>query len=775
MRTVSKWNSGWGFRKGETNDGDGAWECVTLPHTWNAADGQDGGSDYYQGVAWYQKTLTKDAGAKQVFLRFGAVSKTAEVWCNGTLCGSHRGGFSAFTVDLTPHLIDGENEILVKADNGADLPVYPGQADFTFFGGIYRDVELICFDTAEHFDVAGCGTDAIFVDTAVREPGKRAVTLSGDGRVKIRVCVTGGESVRASIYDAEGNCVAETGDAAVCGIGQQAKTAPATGAITEVTLEAVVPKAHLWNGLKDPYLYRVCATLSAGGQTADSITASFGFRGYLVDAEKGFFLNGASYPLRGVCRHQDRENMGWAITEREHLSDMAVIREIGANTIRLAHYQQAPYFYDLCDRNGLIVWAEIPFISVYDAREEADENLRQQLRELILQNYNHPSICFWGLANELGIGGESEAMYAILRELHQTAGELDGARLTTIANVGMTKTDSPLFHISDLTSYNEYMGWYEGTADDHGAFCDERHAQIPDIPLAVSEYGADSVLRWHSAEPKVKDYTEEYQAIVHEKAYADFEKRPYLWATWLWNQFDFAADGRDEGGCQGRNNKGLVTFDREVKKQAFYFYKACWSSEPFVYICGKRFTRRAEDHIAVKVYSNQPEVKLWVNGVYAGAKQGRHVFTFEQVALTGRFTELFVKTPDGCTDTLIIEHVEESPEEYVYKEEKKISGAVAQWFANLLPEGDAVTKEIVIRDGYLSVDESMDVISRYPEAMEAVQELITAPLSAANPAMAGRFSAGGALTFTSIWHHISKMLPDEAYYLLNERLNKIPK
>ncbi len=795
MRTVWKWNSDWGFRKGETKDGNEAWECVTLPHTWNAADGQDGGSDYYQGAAWYQKTLTKEERWKQVYLRFGAVSKTAEVWCNGTLCGSHRGGFAAFTVDLTPYLADGENEILVKADNSADLPVYPEQADFTFFGGIYRDVELICFDTEAHFDVAGCGTDAIFVDTAVREPDRRAVKLPEDGCVKIRVCVTGGARVRAKIYDADENCVAETGDAAVCGVpadagdstvrgsvtgrtGGRAAGGSVTGqpgAVTVLCLEAVVPDARRWKGAEDPYLYRVCAELFEGDAAVDCIEASFGFREFSVDAEKGFFLNGASYPLRGVCRHQDREHMGWALTEREHLSDMAVIREIGANTIRLAHYQQSPYFYDLCDRNGLIVWAEIPFISVYDPREEADENLRQQLRELILQNYNHPSVCFWGLANELGIGGESEAMYAILRELQQTAKELDAGRLTTIANVGMTKTDSPLFHISDLTSYNEYMGWYEGTADDHGTFCDERHAQIPDIPLAVSEYGADSVLSWHSEEPKVKDYTEEYQAIVHEKAYAAFEKRPYLWATWLWNLFDFAADGRDEGGCQGRNNKGLVTFDRQTRKQAFYFYKACWSSEPFVYICGKRFTKRAKDEITVKVYSNQPAVKLWVNGVYAGETSGRCVFTFEQVALSERFTELYVKTPDGCSDTLIIERVDAAPEEYIYKEEKKISGEVAQWFANLVPAGDTIVKEIVIREGYLSVDDSMDVLCRYKEAQEALQELIVTPLAAANPAMAGRFSAGGALTFTSIWHHIGKMLPDEAYYLLNERLNKIPK
>lgn len=586
---------------------------------------------------------------------------------------------------------------------------------------------------------------------------------AGDGHVEIETFVTGGDAVCAEIFDAEGNCAASSGRIEIGPAGES------------VRLALDVQKVHRWNGCADPYLYCAVLCLCKGDAVMDRICVDFGFREYSVSAAEGFILNGSSYPLHGVCRHQDRENMGWAITEREHLTDMALIREIGANTIRLAHYQQAPFFYDLCDRNGMVVWAEIPFISVYDAREEADENLRRQLRELILQNYNHPSICFWGLANELGIGGESEAMYAILRELHRTAKELDPTRLTAIANVGMTQTDSALFHISDLTSYNEYMGWYEGTADDHGAFCDERHGQMPDVPLAISEYGAESILRWHSAEPKVKDYTEEYQALVHEKAYAAFENRPYLWATWLWNMFDFAADARDEGGCKGRNNKGLVTFDRAVKKQAFYFYKACWGAEPFVYLCGKRFTKRAGHTADIRVYSNRACVELWVNGRYAGRREGARVFAFEGIELDRPLNEIVAKTPDGCADMLILEQVEQFPEEYTYKEEKQVAGAVAQWFAKVSGSGAQVPKEIVVREGYLSVDDSMEDIFRYPEGRQAVQELIAAPLALANPAMAERLSGGGALTFTAVWHHINRMLPDEVYYLLNERLNQIKK
>ena len=754
MRNVIKWNEHWKFVKGECCQ-DAEWEEVTLPHTWNALDGQDGGNDYYQGVAWYQKIFSLEKGWKEIYIRFGAVNKCAEVWCNGKAVGVHQGGFSAFTFDLTPYLQNGDNEILVKADNSNELPIYPRNADFTFFGGIYREVELICFDEIVHFDVTRFGTDAIFV------------TPSEDGTVIVDTYVMTGSSICAEIFDRNEKSVANSNEIAIEKHHLEGEP---------VRLSLKVPKVHRWNGIEDPYLYEVKVFLSGQG-VQDVVTASFGFREYTVSSTQGFFLNDASYPLHGVCRHQDREDMGWAITEREHLEDVALIREIGANTIRLAHYQQAPFFYDLCDRNGMVVWAEIPFISVYDNREEADENLKEQMRELVLQNYNHPSICFWGIANEVGIGGESEPMYQILKELNRLTKELDPSRLTVIANVGMTKTSSPLFHITDLTSYNEYKGWYEGTMEEHGEFCDERHHEIPEIPLAISEYGAESILSWHSEQPKVKDYSEEYQALVHEKALEAFEERPYLWATWLWNMFDFAADARDEGGCKGRNNKGLVTFNRRVKKQAFYFYKACWSKEPFVYLCGKRFTQHALDRIMIKVYSNQKKVDLWVNGKYIERLCGATVFEFKDVALSEQLNEILVRTPDGCMDSLILEKVDKVPEEYVFVERKNISETVTQWFANLQSQNDTgvLVKEIVVREGYLSVNDSMEEIYRYPEGFQAVQELIAKPMALQNPGMAERMSTGGVLSFHSIWNHISKNLPDEAYYLLNERLNKIKK
>ncbi|WP_435083595.1 glycoside hydrolase family 2 TIM barrel-domain containing protein [Ohessyouella blattaphilus] len=712
---------------------------MTLPHTWNALDGQDGGGDYYQGIGWYRKNFRLESDWKQVYIRFGAVSKMAKVICNGQPVGEHRGGFSAFTLDLSPYLHDGENEILVCADNSLDLPIYPRNADFTFFGGIYRDVQLICFDQAEHFDVMTFGTDSLFV------------TADPEGQVSVCTYVPDGERVTVSILDGDRNIVASR---------------ETVGTDGKAQIDLTVDHPKLWNGLDAPELYTCTASMAA-----DCISTSFGFRSFSVSPEEGFFLNGRNYPLHGVCRHQDRENLGWALSEKEHTEDMELIREIGANTLRLAHYQQAPFFYDLCDSNGIVVWAEIPFISVYDDCREADDNLRQQLMELIMQNYNHPAICFWGIANELGIGGESENMIEMLTELNTLAKRLDSTRLTTIANVGMTMPESAQFHITDLASYNEYMGWYEGTPDDHGIFCDERHARMPEVPIAISEYGADSILSWHSAQPVCKDYTEEYQAIVHEKAYAEFEKRPYLWATWLWNMFDFAADARDEGGCKGRNNKGIVTYDRKIKKDAFYFYKSKWSKEPFAYICGKRFTRRHEDQIEIKVYSNASRVTLTVNGHSMDTKTGNAVFCFENVPLLEDTNVVEVLADNKASDSLVLEKVLEKPQEYTYVVQKNVSSNVAQWFAGQ----DVAVKELLIREGFLSVEDPLEIVYQYPDGERAVKETIQKPLSTDHPAMAARMDTGGAMSFASIWNHISKMLPDEAIYLLNERLNKIPK
>ncbi len=767
MRRVIDLNAGWQFHKGDITFEEATccgWEEIKLPHTWNNLDGQDGGNDYYQGRCWYRKVLTKElipAGAdRDVYIRFGAASKRAVVYLNGEMIGSHDGGFAAFTVCLTGKLKGEDDELMVMVDNSRDLPIYPMQADFTFFGGLYREVSLICFDTPQHFKVDEYGVDALFV------------TPEADGKVTVRTALqqSGGDSsFYLKVYEG-------TGDSRklLLEIDNLQMHENAEGFLEGNFL---IDEMSLWDGVSSPFLYTLEMDLGDGvsGSFCDRLSATFGLRSFSADASAGFFLNGRSYPLHGVCRHQDREDMGWAITAKEHEEDMELIREIGANTIRLAHYQQAPYFYDLCDRYGMVVWAEIPFISVYDPRREADENLLIQMRELIMQNYNHPSICFWGIANETGIGGESEAQYRMLKELNALTKELDPTRLTTMASFGGTKTDSPLFHSTDVATYNIYKGWYEGVAEDLGPFCDEVHDELKGMAYGISEYGADAVLKWHSAEPKVKDYTEEYQAFVHEEAAKAFRDRPYLLGTWIWNMFDFAADGRDEGGCRGRNNKGLVTYDRKIKKQAFYLYKALWSSEPFVYVCGKRFTKRWEDAIEVKVYSNSKSVELYINGQLFGDRSSDSgIFIFENVPLSEGVTEIEAKAL-LTSDALTIEKVDSMPQEYILKEEKNLSEAVTQWFAAIAGDEASTAKELTVNEGCLSVFDPLEEVYRYREGYEVIQELVARPMALIDQSMADRMKTGGPMSFHSIWHHISKMFPDELIYIVNERLNKIKK
>ncbi len=782
MRKTIELCNDWRFHKGDISFDDidsCEWENVIIPHTWNNLDGQDGGNDYYQGRAWYRRKLGKelisDGFDKDVFIRFGAASKRADVYLNGELIGNHEGGFAAFTISLTDRL-SGDDELLVMVDNSRDLPIYPMQADFTFFGGLYREISLICFDCREHFRVDEYGADAIFV------------TPKTDGCVTLRTALEYGEPnafVRVRVYEGTG------ADRVLVKESKELVLKENAGGLLEGRI--CVDDVKLWDGLESPFLYTLEMDLGdrGDGNFSDRIAAVFGFRSFRADADEGFFLNGRSYPLHGVCRHQDREDMGWAITSKEHDEDMALIREIGANTVRLAHYQQAPYFYDLCDKNGMVVWAEIPFISVYDPRKEADENLLLQMRELIMQNYNHPSICLWGIANETGIGGESPEQYRILKELNALSKELDPTRLTTMASFGGTRPDSPLFHSTDVATYNIYKGWYEGVAEDLGPFCDEMHGELKGCALGISEYGADAVMKWHSDSPRVKDYTEEYQAFVHEEAAKAFSDRPYLFGTWLWNMFDFAADNRDEGGSKGRNNKGLVTYDRKTRKQAFYLYKALWSKEPFVYLCGKRFGKRCGDAVSVKVYSNCDTVQLIVDGKLFGTQNSDSgIFVFENVPLSDGQNRIEAcgllaekpgdqpKTPkkdNVVSDNLTIEKVSEIPAEYVFKEEKNLSEAVTQWFAGLAANTEAVAKELTVNEGCLSVYDPLEEVYKYKEGYEAVQELVAKPMAMINPEMADRMKTGGPMSFHSIWHHISRMFPDELIYVLNERLNKIRK
>ena len=583
-----------------------AMSLVALPHTWNALDGQDGGADYWRGIGTYEIDLPNPTQGKKQYIEFQGANHVATVYCNGWELGTHKGGFSTFRYDLTDAMLPEGNKLTVVVTN-AKCDVYPQNADFTFYGGLYRDVNFIEVENA-HFDLLLDGTNAVFV------------TPHNVGKTRIDLFPVDAEgcTLKVELKDAEGNVVG----------------AATTEAADHTHVLIDVKNPHLWNGMADPYLYTCEASIVSGDEVLDAITVAYGYRSFRVDAETGFYLNGKSLPLHGVARHQDRLDKGWAISKADHAEDIALIKELGANTIRLAHYQHDQYFYDLCDQEGFILWAEIPFISQFIPTQEAYENTISQMTELVAQNYNHPAICFWGISNEILIGPDREDLRQNLRDLNELAKSMDPSRLTTMAQVSMTPMDSEHNFITDVVSYNHYFGWYGGDVEDNGPWLDKFHALHPDKCLGVSEYGAENILTWHSAEPENHDYTEEYANHYHQEMLKTFAERPYLWATHQWNCFDFAADARNEGGVQGRNNKGLITYDRKIKKDAFYIYKAWWNPEPMVWVSGGRFVNRGPEERSVIVYTNCENVTLVVNGAEVETKAAaHHMITFENVPL----------------------------------------------------------------------------------------------------------------------------------------------
>ena len=458
--------------------------------------------------------------------------------------------------------------------------------------------------------------------------------------------------------------------------------------------EFEIKNVHLWDGVKDPYLYTAKATLICDGVEVDEVSTRFGCRTFEIDPNKGFILNGREYPLRGVSRHQDRPDVGNALTPQMHKEDLELILEMGANTIRLAHYQHSQVFYDLCDEAGLVLWAEIPYISSH--MKNGYDNTISQMKELVTQNYNHPSIVVWGLSNEITIAGSTPDLIKNHKDLNDLVHEMDKTRLTTIAAVSMCSPDDEYVHISDVVSYNHYFGWYGGSTEMNGPWFDDFHKKYPKKPIGLSEYGCEA-LDWHTSTPTQGDYTEEYQAYYHEELIKQIADRPYLWATHVWNMFDFAADARAEGGENGMNHKGLVTFDRKYKKDSFYAYQAWLSDKPMVHLCGKRYIDRVEDVTKVTVYSNCDEVELFANGVSVGKQtKGKYPFFYFDVKNEGT-TELKVVAGD-LEDCGTINKVDTPNEAYIMKEE----GQVINWF------------EINMPDGYLSINNTIgDIMSTF--------------------------------------------------------------
>ncbi|MGN0628903.1 MAG: glycoside hydrolase family 2 TIM barrel-domain containing protein [Oscillospiraceae bacterium] len=656
-RTVINLNLHWFFSKEASappTELPANWNSVSLPHTWNAVDGQDGGGDYYRGTCYYARRLLKSElpVSGQYYLEILSANSSADVYINGNHCAHHDGGYSTWRVNLTDHLKE-ENLLVIAVDNSANDSVYPQVADFTFYGGLYRDVNLVCVNTS-HFDLDTYGGPGIKVTPAVK--GK-------DADVEVEVFLTNvklGQSLRYIISDADG------------------KTVAALDSInTDVSLK--IGNVHLWDGRRDPYLYTCTVELLENDSVLDLVSARFGCRTFSVDPEKGFILNGKEYPLRGVARHQDRFGVGNALLPKDHVEDMDLICEMGATTIRLAHYQHDQFFYDLCDERGMIVWAEIPYISQHMPNGRA--NTIAQLNELIVQNYNHPSIAVWSISNEISMkGADDPDLIENHRILNDLAHKLDKTRLTTLAALSSCPIDSEYVHIPDVLSYNHYFGWYGGSVNEYGPWFDEFHSKYPNTPIGCSEYGCEA-LNWHSSDPEPGDYTEEYQAHYHEELIKQLFSRKYLWATHVWNMFDFGADSRNEGGEDGQNHKGLVTFDRKYKKDSFYAYKAWLSDEPFVHICGKRYIDRVEDTVKITVYSNQPEVELFANGKSLGKKKAPdHFFRFD-VPNCDETTLTAVAGKE--TDTSYIRKVENFNENYRLKDKN----AVLNWFDITAPEG----------------------------------------------------------------------------------------
>ena len=646
MRNILNINQNWVFVKGLAEvpsalPQDG--EQIHLPHTWNAIDGQDGGNDYFRGTCCYAKAIAKAdlPQGENLFLEINGANSSADVYFNGTKLAHHDGGYSTFRVALTAHIRE-ENLLVILVDNAPNEEVYPQTADFTFYGGLYRDVNLIAVPDA-HFELEELGHPGIHV-TAAMALADAAVTVKG-----FPTGLKAGDRVIYRILDGAGTLVAE-----------------------QETGSFVISNAHLWDGVNDPYLYTAEAVLLRNGEELDKVTARFGCRSFEIHPERGFILNGREYPLRGVSRHQDRWEKGNALSREDHIEDMDLICEVGANTIRLAHYQHDRFFYDLCDERGMVVWAEIPYISRH--MPDANGNTVDQMKELITQCYNHPSIVVWGLSNEITMdGAKNPDMIRNHHVLNDLVHEMDPSRPTVIACISMCGIDEEYVHIPDVVSYNHYFGWYGGSMEEYGPWFDKFHAKYPNTPIGVSEYGCEA-LNWHNSKPESGDYSEEYQAMYHESLIRQLFTRKYIWATHVWNMFDFGADARAEGGENGQNHKGLITIDRSYKKDAFYAYKAWLNPEPMIHLCGKRYIDRVEAVTKVTVYSNMPEVELFANGVSLGKKAaGDHFFYFD-VPNQGE-TKLEAVAGD-LRDEGLIRKVDTMNPDYILREQ----GAVLNWF-----------------------------------------------------------------------------------------------
>ena len=752
MRKISMINNDWYFSKNmQTVPAEIPSDCekVTLPYTWNGEDGQDGGNDYLRARCCFIKEIPASAFENKVnYIEFGAVNSSAEVYWNGEKICVHHGGYSAFRAQIKD--IKENNLLVVFADNRPNDFVYPQMADFTFYGGIYRDVKVISVPE-NHFELASFGTPGIKITPIVKGDFNAEVTIECFTKCD-KVC-----DVTLRLIS-DGECISE-------------KTVPSDNPKTVFAIENV----HLWNGKKDPYLYTAEAVIVKDGEECDKVSSRFGCRSFRIDPDKGFILNGESYPLRGVARHQDRPGIGNALKYEHHKEDIDLICEMGANTVRLAHYQHSQDFYDLCDERGLVVWAEIPYISQH--LRNGTENTLSQMRELITQNYNHASIVVWGLSNEITMGGaDDKNLIENHHRLNDLCHSMDKTRLTTSAILSMCSPKEEYTFIPDVLSYNHYFGWYGGNTAMNGPWFDEFHKKYPDRCVGLSEYGAEA-LNWHTSKPEQGDYTEEYQLFYHIELIKQIAKRPYLWATHVWNMFDFAADARSEGGENGMNHKGLVTFDRQYKKDSFYAYKAWLSDEKMIHICSKRYVERAEDKTNIIVCANTPFVELYKNGELVSKKEKGEFPFFEFVAeLSGEDT--FTARCGDISDECTLKKVEKMNEDYIMKD----VNSVINWF------------EISTPPGYYSINDTLgDILSSFKGKLfllksgaSIVRKMISDKKKGNKSEVAGMsissvkiskelIEMAKSFTLKRAFMMAGKMFTKEMILEINEGLNKIKK
>ena len=689
MKTISL-NDSWLFRKlpgcaldsaAEVSPEAFPGETVNLPHTWYRDD------DQYRGLCVYEKEIPAPEG-ERLFLSFDAADQRCAVYCNGLLCGTHRGGYARFRLPVPEAALADTLRIRVFTDNTLDEDICPSFGDFTVFGGLYRGAALLVCGR-DHFDRCYFGTDGLILRASLDEQGDGVLSLEPH-----TVCAPGAR-IRYTVSD-------EQGLPACCG-----------EAAADETVRLTVTEPQLWNGRGGAHLYTVRAELLVDGGTADNIELRTGFRRVELSAGRGLLLNGLPCRIRGVAKHQDRAGVYCAQSSEMIREDFALIAEIGANGVRLSHYQHPQAAYDCCDELGLLAWAEVPMLKMTES-EALMENTEQQLRELILQNIHHPAIFCWGIQNEIAMFRDAPFMHENCRRLNAVVKALDPDRASAAANLYPLKASSKLNEITDMIGYNVYFGWYYGSMGDFGPYLDKMHAARPALPFGISEYGVDASLSLHSASPQVKDYSEEYQALWHETVYPQIESRPWLWGSFVWNMFDFSSARRDEGGQRFLNAKGLVTHDRRTRKDAFYYYKARWSDEPFVHLCGRRYEQRAQERVDVRVYTNQEHVSLTVNGETVSAAVRNGSALFEQIALIPGENRL-TAAAGTLEDSMVLTRVDSEPESYRLPDTG--GGAVRNWF---------LAEDSMKKEGFFSLEDTANDLLDNPRTREIVRRWVPA-------------------------------------------------